>query len=94
MGRQVLVPTVDRPVTVIADEAVEIEGGSGALKVTPGHDPVDFEIGERHGLEIINILNPDGTLNDAAGPYAGMERDAARTADCGGPRSRGTDGED
>ena len=78
VGRQVLVPTVDRPVTIIADAAVEIEGGSGALKVTPGHDPVDFEIGERHGLEIINILNPDGTLNDAAGPYAGMERDAAR----------------
>jgi len=78
VGRQVLVPTVDRPVTVIADEAVEIEGGSGALKVTPGHDPVDFEIGERHGLEIINILNLDGTLNENAGSYAGMDRDEAR----------------
>ncbi|MBT5774901.1 MAG: class I tRNA ligase family protein, partial [Dehalococcoidia bacterium] len=77
IGRQVLVPTVDRAVTVIADEAVEIEGGSGALKVTPGHDPVDFEIGERHGLEIINILNLDGTLNENAGPYSGMDRDAA-----------------
>ena len=78
VGRQVLVPTVNRPVTVIADEAVDMEGGSGALKVTPGHDPVDFEIGERHGLEIINILNLDGTLNEAAGPYAGMDRDTAR----------------
>ena len=78
VGRQVLVPMVNRPVTVIADEAVDMEGGSGALKVTPGHDPVDFEIGERHGLEIINILNLDGTLNEAAGPYAGMDRDTAR----------------
>ena len=78
VGRQVLVPTVDRPVTVIADDAVDIEGGSGALKVTPGHDPVDFEIGERHGLEIINILNLDGTLNENAGKYAGMDRDEAR----------------
>ena len=78
VGRQVLVPMVNRPVTVIADEAVDIEGGSGALKVTPGHDPVDFEIGERHELEIINILNLDGTLNEAAGPYAGMDRDTAR----------------
>ena len=78
VGRQVLVPTVDRPVTVIADEAVDPEGGSGALKVTPGHDPVDFEIGERHGLPIINILNLDGTLNEHAGKYAGMDRDEAR----------------
>ncbi len=78
VGRQVLVPTDDRPVPVIADEAVEMEGGSGALKVTPGHDPVDFEIGERHDLEIINILNPDGTLNENAGKYAGLDRDAAR----------------
>ena len=78
VGRQVLVPTDDRPITVIADEAVEMEGGSGALKVTPGHDPVDFEIGERHELEIINILNPDGTLNERAGKYAGLDRDEAR----------------
>jgi valyl-tRNA synthetase len=78
VGRQVLVPMVNRPVTVIADEAVDMEGGSGALKVTPGHDPVDFEIGERHDLEFINILNLNGTLNEAAGPYAGMNRDTAR----------------
>ncbi len=78
VGRQVLVPMVNRPVTVIADEAVDMEGGSGALKVTPGHDPVDFEIGERHDLEMINILNLDGTLNETAGPYSGMDRDTAR----------------
>jgi valyl-tRNA synthetase len=78
IGRQVLVPMVNRTVMVIADEAVDIDGGSGALKVTPGHDPVDFEIGERHELELINILNLDGTLNEAAGPYAGMDRGTAR----------------
>ena len=80
IGRKVLVPTSDRPVPVIADEAIDMEAGSGALKVTPGHDPVDFEIGERHGLEIINILNPDGTLNEHAGPYQGSDRFEARDA--------------
>ena len=80
LGRRVLVPTIDRPVPVIADEAVSMEGGSGALKVTPGHDPVDFEIGERHGLPIINLMAEDGTLTADGGPYAGMERFAARDA--------------
>ena len=78
IGRMVLEPTSDRPIAVIADEAIEIEAGSGALKVTPGHDPVDFEIGERHGLETINILAPDGTLNEHAGRYAGIDRFEAR----------------
>ncbi|MFN8639141.1 MAG: valine--tRNA ligase [Dehalococcoidia bacterium] len=78
IGRQVLVPTDDRPIPIIADAAVSIEGGSGALKVTPGHDPVDFEIGQRHGLPIISIMNPDATLNEAAGRYAGLDRFEAR----------------
>ena len=78
IGRTVVVPTSDRAVPVIADEAIDMEAGSGALKVTPGHDPVDFEIGERHGLEIINILAPDGTLNEHAGRYAGIDRFEAR----------------
>ena len=78
IGRTVVVPTSDRAVPVIADEAIEMEAGSGALKVTPGHDPVDFEIGERHGLEIINILAPDGTLNEHAGQYEGIDRFEAR----------------
>ncbi|MCH8199779.1 MAG: class I tRNA ligase family protein, partial [Chloroflexi bacterium] len=67
LGQRVLVPTSDRPVPVIADEAVSTEEGSGVLKVTPGHDPLDFEIGQRHGLPVINIVALDGTLNDAAG---------------------------
>jgi valyl-tRNA synthetase len=78
IGERVAVPTNKRPIPVIPDEAVDIEAGSGALKVTPGHDPVDFEIGERHGLEIINILNLDGTLNEFAEPYAGIDRFEAR----------------
>ena len=74
VGRRVLVPTTDRAVPVIADEAVSIEGGSGVLKVTPGHDPVDFEIGQRHGLPTISVIAPDGTLTDEAGKYAGLDR--------------------
>ena len=78
IGRRVLVPTSDRPVAVIADAAVSMKAGSGALKVTPAHDPLDFEIGERHGLEILNIMNPDATLNERAGAYAGLDRFEAR----------------
>ena len=78
VGRNVLVPTNDQPVPVIADAAVAIDSGSGALKVTPGHDPVDFDIGQRHGLPIINIINLDGTLSDAAGRYASLDVAEAR----------------
>ncbi|MDA0815555.1 MAG: valine--tRNA ligase [Chloroflexi bacterium] len=78
IGLQATVPTNGRLVPIIPDAAVQIEGGSGALKVTPGHDPVDFEIGERHGLEIISIINPDGTMNEESGQYAGHDRFEAR----------------
>ncbi|MQA01090.1 MAG: valine--tRNA ligase [Dehalococcoidia bacterium] len=78
LGREVIVPANGRRVPVIADEAVDPEAGSGALKVTPGHDPTDFEIGERHNLPVVNILNLDGTLNENATPYAGIERFEAR----------------
>ena len=78
LGRRVLVPTSDRPVPVIADEAVDMESGSGALKITPGHDPVDFEIGQRHDLPTLNVIALDGTLNEEAGRYAGIERFEAR----------------
>ncbi|MSQ29401.1 MAG: valine--tRNA ligase [Dehalococcoidia bacterium] len=78
IGQHCIVPAGGRLIPIIADAAVSIEGGSGALKVTPGHDPVDFEIGERHDLPTISIMKPDGTLNDEAGPYAGLERFEAR----------------
>jgi valyl-tRNA synthetase len=79
-GKRVLLPVLGRPIPIIEDEAVSMALGTGALKITPGHDPSDFETGERHGLPIINIMNPDGTLNEQAGPYAGYDRFDARKA--------------
>ncbi|MCK9486610.1 MAG: valine--tRNA ligase [Dehalococcoidia bacterium] len=79
VGLRATVPTNGRLVPIIADTAVSMEGGSGALKVTPGHDPVDFEIGERHDLEIISIIDPDGRLNDLSGQYSGLPRFEARS---------------
>ena len=80
IGREVLVPILGRRVPVVGDEYVTREFGTGALKITPGHDQHDYEIGQRHQLELINILNKDATLNENAGPYEGMERFEARKA--------------
>ncbi len=74
IGRTALVPILNRQIPVIADDYVDREFGTGALKITPGHDPNDFEIGRRHGLPIVNVLNKDATMSPAAGPYAGMDR--------------------
>ncbi len=80
-GKFVLHPFVDRRIPVICDpELVDPEFGTGVVKVTPAHDPNDFATGKRHELEEINILELDGTLNDQGGPFAGMERFAAREA--------------
>ncbi|MCW5852457.1 MAG: valine--tRNA ligase, partial [Anaerolineae bacterium] len=78
VGRHALLPGVNRVIPIIADDAVEREFGTGAVKVTPGHDPTDYAIGQRHGLPSINIMNKDATLNAEAGPYAGLDRYAAR----------------
>ncbi len=78
IGRSALVPILQREIPIISDEYVDASFGTGALKVTPGHDPNDFEIGRRHNLPIVNIMNRDATLNEAAGPYAGMDRFEAR----------------
>mgnify|MGYP001081730078 CR=1 FL=1 len=74
VGETALVPMLDRPIPVIADDYVDLEFGTGALKITPGHDPADYEIGRRHDLEIINVLNQDASMNEAAGPYEGLDR--------------------
>jgi valyl-tRNA synthetase len=74
IGKTCLVPMLNRTIPVIHDTYVSMEFGTGALKITPGHDPSDFEIGQRHGLQIINALNPDATMNENAGPYAGLDR--------------------
>jgi valyl-tRNA synthetase len=78
VGKTALVPILDREIPIIADEVVDREFGSGALKVTPAHDPNDYQIGQKHALETINILNQDATLNENAGPYAGLDRFDAR----------------
>ena len=78
VGREVVLPILGRRIPIVGDDAVETEFGTGALKVTPGHDPVDFELGERHGLPIITVLNLDGTMNAEAGTYEGMDRFKAR----------------
>ncbi|MBN1201345.1 MAG: valine--tRNA ligase [Anaerolineae bacterium] len=80
IGQYCLVPMLNRRIPVIADEYVDREFGTGALKITPGHDPNDYEIGMRHNLDLVNILNQDATLNENAGPYAGMDRFEARKA--------------
>ena len=79
-GKRVRLPVLGRLIPIVADAAVSAEFGTGALKITPGHDPNDFEIGERHALPVINVMNDDGTLSDEAGPYAGVERFEARKA--------------
>jgi valyl-tRNA synthetase len=74
VGREVLVPYVERPVPVIADDRVDPEFGTGALKVTPGHDPLDFEIGRQHGLPEPMVIGPDGRMNGEAGDLAGLSQ--------------------
>ncbi|HEX3051916.1 MAG TPA: valine--tRNA ligase, partial [Aggregatilineaceae bacterium] len=78
IGSYCLVPMLNRRIPIIADEYVDREFGTGALKITPGHDPNDYEIGLRHKLPIINILNKDATLNENGGSYAGLDREVAR----------------
>ncbi|MDP7620138.1 MAG: valine--tRNA ligase, partial [Dehalococcoidia bacterium] len=78
VGNSVVLPVLGRQIPVIADEYVDREFGTGALKITPAHDPNDFEIGKRHGLDVIDVMNPDGTMNDQAGPYEGTDRFEAR----------------
>ncbi|MFQ5611179.1 MAG: valine--tRNA ligase [Anaerolineae bacterium] len=74
IGKTCLVPILNRTIPVIHDTYVDREFGSGALKITPGHDPNDFEIGQRHGLPILSVMNKDATMNEEAGPYAGLDR--------------------
>jgi len=80
VGRNALLPIIERVIPVIGDEAVDPAFGTGALKITPGHDPVDFEVGQRHGLETIVCIAPDATMSEEAGPYKGMDRFECRTA--------------
>src|SRR6185369_6894492 len=79
VGKKLLVlPFIGREIPLIADASVEAEFGTGAVKVTPGHDPADYERGLKHKLPIINLYEKDGRLNENGGPFAGMSRDKAR----------------
>ncbi len=78
VGKKAIIPMVRREVPIIADDYVEMEFGTGCLKVTPAHDINDYEIGQRHGLEVIDALNPNGTLSKKAQFYVGQDRFAAR----------------
>ncbi|RKY43160.1 MAG: valine--tRNA ligase [Candidatus Makaraimicrobium thalassicum] len=79
-GKTLVLPIIKRELRIIFDEDVDPEFGTGALKVTPAHDPVDFELGARHGLESINVMHPDGRINALGGDYKGMDRFECREA--------------
>ena len=77
-GKKVLIPIIEREIPIIADEYVDREFGTGALKITPSHDVNDFAVGERHGLPFCEVLDAKGYMTEAAGPYAGLDRFACR----------------
>ncbi len=77
-GKTAVLPLLDRRLKIIQDKAIDPKFGTGVLKITPAHDPVDFELAQRHGLDFINIFNPDATLNENAGPFKGLDRFEAR----------------
>jgi valyl-tRNA synthetase len=78
IGKSVTLPIIDKEIPIIADDAVDTFFGTGALKITPAHDPTDFEVAQRHNLPLVDIMNPDATMNENAGPYQGLERFACR----------------
>ena len=80
IGRKVLLPIVNREMPIVADTYVDREFGTGVVKITPAHDPNDFEVGKRHGLPEVNILNDDATINENGGKYCGMDRYECRKA--------------
>ena len=79
-GKSVWLPLVNKAIPVVEDSYVDMEFGTGVVKITPAHDPNDFMVGQRHGLEVINIMNDDATINENGGKYAGMDRYVAREA--------------
>lgn len=80
IGKKVLLPIVNREIPIVADTYVDMEFGTGVVKITPAHDPNDFEVGKRHNLPIVNIMNDDATINKNGGKYEGMDRYEARKA--------------
>lgn len=80
VGKNVILPIVNKPIPIIADDYVEMDFGTGMVKITPAHDPNDFEIGVRHNLEIVKVIDEEGKMNENAGKFCGMTREEARDA--------------
>ncbi|MCR5108176.1 MAG: valine--tRNA ligase [Lachnospiraceae bacterium] len=80
IGKKLMLPIVNRELPIVGDPYVDMEFGTGVVKITPGHDPNDFEVGKRHDLPVVNILNDDATINENGGKYCGMDRYEAREA--------------
>ena len=78
IGKSVSLPIIDKEIPIVGDEAVDTSFGTGALKITPAHDPTDLEVAQRHDLPLVDIMNVDATMNENAGPYQGLERFACR----------------
>ena len=78
IGKNVILPVLNKLIPIVADEHADPEFGTGVVKITPAHDPNDFEVGNRHNLERVKIMNPDGTLNEKCGEFAGLDRFVAR----------------
>ena len=74
IGKNVILPIVGKPIPVVGDEHADMEFGTGCVKITPAHDPNDFEVGLRHNLPVVRVMNDDGTMNENAGKYCGMDR--------------------
>ncbi len=89
VGKHVVLPLVGRRIPIIADDHVDVEFGTGALKITPGHDPNDFEIGRKHGLQEIGVIGPDGRMTEEAGEFAGMTAAEAQKAVVEALRAKG-----
>ena len=80
VGKSCILPIIGRELPIVADDYVEMDFGTGCVKMTPAHDPNDFEVGQRHNLEIVRVINDDGTINALGGPYEGMDRYECRKA--------------
>ena len=80
IGKKLMLPIVNREIPIVADDYVDVEFGTGAVKITPAHDPNDYEVGKRHDLEEIIVMNENGTINELGGKYSGMDRYEARKA--------------
>ena len=74
IGKNVVLPVVDKPIPIVGDSHADMEFGTGCVKITPAHDPNDFEVGLRHNLPVVRVMNDDGTMNELAGKYAGLDR--------------------